>query len=146
MPTFLLGADHGGFALKEHLRKTLERLGVRYEDLSSEVTEGDDYPLAAQNVAEHLTNARDAVGLLVCRTGFGMDMAANRFRGIRAAVIRSSAEARLAREHNHANVLVLGSDFTTPSQADQILKTWIDTPGSHAQRHVRRIHQLDSDV
>ncbi len=146
MPTFLLGADHGGFALKEHLRKTLDRLGVRYEDLSPEVVEGDDYPLHAQRVAKHLTQARDTVGLLVCRTGFGMDMAANRFRGVRAAVARSTAEARLAREHNHANVLVLGAEFTSPSQADQILKTWMETLGSHAQRHVRRIHQLDADV
>ncbi len=146
MPTFLLGADHGGFDLKEHLRKTLDRLDIPYEDLSPEVVEGDDYPLAAQRVARHLTQGRDQLGLLVCRSGIGMDMAANRFRGVRAAVIRSAAEARLAREHNHANVLVLGSDLTTPSQADQILKTWLETPGSHAQRHVRRIHQLDTDV
>lgn len=143
MSTFILGADHGGFSLKEHLRRALERRGIRYEDLSEEQEEEDDYPLIAQRVARHVARSSDTFGLLVCTTGLGMDMAANRFRGVRAATIRTSEEARLAREHNHANVLVLGEVFTAPKQAEHILTTWLDTRPSYARRHVRRIHQLD---
>ncbi len=146
MSTFILGADHGGFSLKEHLRKTLVRLGLRVEDLSPEVVQGDDYPLIAQRVAKHVSQASDTFGILICKSGFGMDIAANRFRGVRAVVVRTMAEAQMAREHNHANILVLGEEFTSPTQATHILTTWIDARPSHAQRHVRRIHQLDIDL
>lgn len=146
MPTFILGADHAGFALKEHLRKVLDQLNVRYEDLSPKIVEGDDYPFIAKRVAKLVAEKGDVHGLLVCGTGFGMDIAANRFRGVRAVVAQTAAEARLAREHNHANILVLGGHITEPAVASHILKTWIDAHPSYAQRHVRRIHQIDSDV
>lgn len=146
MSTFILGADHAGYALKEHLRKTLDQLGVRYQDLSPEVTEGDDYPFIAKRVAKHVVEKSDVQGLLVCGTGFGMDIAANRFKGVRAVVVQTAEEARLAREHNHANILVLGGHITEPAMAAHILKTWIDARPSYAQRHVRRIHQIDADL
>ena len=143
MPTFILGADHGGFSLKEHLRHVLERRGIRYEDVSEMLDEGDDYPPIAQRVARHVSRSNETFGLLVCTTGIGMDIAANRFRGVRAVTVRSSEEARYAREHNHANILVLGEAFTSPKQAEHILSTWLDTHPSYARRHVRRVHQLD---
>lgn len=146
MTTFILGADHAGFALKEHLRKVLDQLHVRYEDLSPDVVEGDDYPFIAKRVAKLVVEKGDVHGLLICGTGFGMDIAANRLRGARAVVVQTAEEARLAREHNHANILVLGGRTIEPSQASHILKTWIDSHPSYAQRHVRRVHQLDSDV
>ncbi|MBP7006238.1 RpiB/LacA/LacB family sugar-phosphate isomerase, partial [Patescibacteria group bacterium] len=134
MSTFILGADHGGFSLKEHLRKTLIRLGMRVEDLSPDVVQGDDYPLIAQRVARHVAGSSETLGVLVCKSGFGMDIAANRIRGVRAIVARTAAEAQIAREHNHANILVLGEEFTPQIQAAHILKTWIDTRPSHSER------------
>ena len=143
MPTFILGADHGGFSLKESVRKLLEQRAIRYEDLSQTLNEEDDYPLVAQRVAHHVAQQNEVFGILVCTSGLGMDIAANRVRGARAAVIRTTEEARLAREHNHANILVLGEAFTTPRQAAAILTTWLDTRPSYARRHVRRVHQMD---
>lgn len=144
MSTFILGADHGGFALKEHLKRTLEHKGIPYQDVTEDFQEGDDYPPIARHVAQLMKDQNDTFGLLVCRSGIGMDIAANRFRGIRATTIRTAEEARLAREHNHANVLVLGADFTSATQAERILSAWIDVRPSYAQRHVRRVHQLDT--
>lgn len=146
MTTFLLGADHAGYALKEHLRKTLDQLGIRYQDLSPDLVEGDDYPFIAKRVAKQVVEKDGVQGLLVCGTGFGMDIAANRLRGVRAVVVQTAEEARLAREHNHANIIVFGGRITEPAQASHILKAWIDAHPSYAQRHVRRVHQLDADV
>lgn len=144
MSTFILGADHGGFALKEHLKHTLEHKGIAYQDVTEDMQDGDDYPPIAQHVAQLVKDRSDTFGLLICRSGIGMDIAANRFRGIRATTIRNAEEARMAREHNHANILVLGADYTSPKQAEQILSTWLDARPSYAQRHVRRVHQLDA--
>ncbi len=142
MPLFLLGSDHAGFRLKEHLRRTLAARGIAFEDFSPDVVEGDDYVPVAERVAKHLSPTNDVMGILVCGSGFGMAIAANRFREARAVVIRTSEEARLAREHNHANILVLGEHFTSSRQAEQILTAWIDAHPSYSARHVRRIHQL----
>ena len=146
MVTFILGADHAGFALKEHVRKVLDTLNISYEDFSPAMMDGDDYPLIAKRVAKIIAEKSNTQGILVCGSGFGMDIAANRIRGVRAAVIQTAAEARLAREHNHANILVLGGHIIEPSLASHILKTWIDTQPSFAQRHVRRIHEIDADL
>ena len=144
MSTFILGGDHGGFALKEHLKRTLEQKGISYQDVTEDLQDGDDYPPIAQHVAQLMKDRSDTFGLLICRSGIGMDIAANRFRGIRATTIRTAEEAKLAREHNHANILVLGADFTSPKQAAHILSSWLDARPSYAQRHVRRVHQLDT--
>lgn len=144
MSTYLLGADHAGFALKERLRLFLAKQRLRVEDLSPDAQDGDDYPDVAQRLAKHIAKHPDTRGILVCGSGFGMEIAANRFRGVRAVVVRTAEEAQLAREHNHANILVFGERFTSPAQAEHILTAWMEASPSLAQRHVRRIHKLDA--
>ncbi len=135
------GADHAGFRLKEHLKKDLTKSGWTVEDLTPTFVADDDYPAIGRKVAEAVV-ARDALGILVCGTGMGMDIAANRLRGARAVVIRTLREARLSREHNHANILVLGARLMSKKQAETIARVWLKTPYSKEKRHARRVKQL----
>jgi ribose 5-phosphate isomerase B len=143
---FILGADHAGFALKEALRRYLQEQKIRVEDASPIYKEDDDYPAVAKRVAKAVSRDLQAQGLLVCGSGFGMSMAANRIKGARAATARSSSEARLAREDTHANILALGSRVTPTAIAKKILDAWLAATPSKAERHLRRIKQLDRDV
>lgn len=138
-----LGADHAGFALKEIVKKSLAAKGVMVMDLSPVLIKGDDYPLAARKVAMAILDNKDSLGVLFCGTGHGMDMAANRFRGIRATVARTDKDAKLSREHNHANILVLGGWDTKNAAANKIVNTFLKTKPSKDARHVRRVKQLD---
>lgn len=139
-----IGADHAGFPLKETLRLMLEKDGYDVEDISPVYTPHDDYPLSAKRVAKALQKKNGALGLLVCGTGHGMEMAANRFKGIRAFVARAEQDAILARQHNHANVIVFGGWVTKPALAKKMLCAWLKAKPSHAMRHLRRIKQLDT--
>ncbi len=143
MHTFVIGADHRGFSLKESLKDTLRKEGCEFTDISESLDPNDDYPGIAQLVAKQVLRHDHVQGLLICGSGHGMDIAANRFRGVRAVVIRAPDEAAAAREHNHANVLVLGSDHTSPEKAAAILHAWIHAHPSYAERHTRRVHALD---
>lgn len=145
--TILLGADHAGFALKQRLKAVLERRGFPVKDLTPKLKAGDDYPLVAKKLAKAVATSykRQApgFGVLVCGSGLGMDIAANRTKGVRAVVVRDVKEAKLSREHNHANVLVLGAWMTKPAMAERLLDTWLKAKPSDAARHLRRIKQLD---
>lgn len=137
-PTIYVGADHAGFALKEKI-KTAGSI-----DLSPRLVEGDDYPLAARKVAMAVAQDKDSLGILVCGTGHGMDIAANRLKGVRAIVARTEKDAKLSREHNHANIIVLGGWITKPALAKKIIATFLKTKPSKDARHVRRVKQLDA--
>ncbi len=137
-----LAADHAGFALKEALKQSLPN-SVEVHDLSPKLIEGDDYPAVAKLAAKAVLKYK-AEALLVCGTGLGMDIAANRLKGIRAVVVRTPKEAKLSREHNHANILILGGRLTKKKEAEAITKAWLRTPFSTESRHVRRIKQLDT--
>ncbi len=139
----LLGADHAGFALKETLKTALRRSGIPFQDLTPVFTEGDDYPPIASRVAKEVGRS-GGLGVLVCGTGHGMDVAANRRKGIRAIVARTPEDGVIAREHNHANILVLGGRVTTPRRAAAIVRAWLHATPSRAERHVRRVQQLDA--
>ncbi|OIN90282.1 hypothetical protein AUJ42_03305 [Candidatus Collierbacteria bacterium CG1_02_44_10] len=141
---FFLGADHVGFALKQQLLEALTQDGYHVKDFSPSYKEGDDYPKSAKRVAKALQKDPQALGVLVCGTGHGMEMAANRFKHIRAFVARTEEDAKLAREHNHANVIVFGGWVTKSPAAKKILHTWIKAKPSSAARHKRRIHALDT--
>ena len=145
--TILLGADHAGYKLKEHLKTVLERRGYPVKDLTPKLKAGDDYPIVAKKLAKLIATShkRQAphFGVLVCGSGLGMDIAANRTKGVRAVVVRDVKEAKLSREHNQANVLVLGAWMTKPALAERLLDTWLKTKPSDAARHLRRIKQLD---
>ncbi|HET7423972.1 MAG TPA: ribose 5-phosphate isomerase B [Gemmatimonadales bacterium] len=137
-----IGADHAGFALKERLVDELRRLGYEPLDLGTHSTESTDYPDYAHEVAARVEHHDVERGVLLCGTGLGMAYAANRHPGVRAAVAWTPEVARLAREHNDANVLILPARFVSPEDGLEILKTWLATDFAGG-RHARRIAKID---
>lgn len=137
-----IGADHAGFALKERLVQELQALGYEPLDLGTHSTESTDYPDFAHPVAEQVEHGEARRGVLLCGTGLGMAYAANRHHGVRAAVAWTPEIARLARQHNDANVLVLPARYVTEGQGVEILRAWLDTP-FEGGRHARRIQKIE---
>lgn len=137
-----LAADHAGFDEKEKIKKTLDELGVEYEDLGTDSSESVDYPDFAQQLGKKVASGEFEQGILVCGSGTGMAIAANKVKGVRAAVAWQPDIARLAREHNNANVLALPGRFTTEEEAAEIVKAWFaaDFEGG---RHERRVSKLE---
>jgi ribose 5-phosphate isomerase B len=139
---FAVGADHAGFELKEHLRAVLTAAGHEVVDLGTRSTESTDYPDWAELVAAAVAGGAAERGLLVCGSGVGMAIAANRHRGVRAAACSDLFTARLARAHNDANLLALGARIVAPGLAEAILRTFAETP-FEGGRHERRVAKLD---
>ena len=137
-----IGADHAGYALKERLIDELRRLGYEPLDLGTHSTESTDYPDYAHEVAARVEHHDAERGVLLCGTGLGMSYAANRHPGVRAAVAWTPEVARLAREHNDANVLILPARFVSPEDGVEILKTWLGTDFAGG-RHARRVAKID---
>ena len=142
--TIPIGADHAGFALKERLKAELEKLGYRVEDVGPGSDDSVDYPDFAHQVADRVEHGRARRGVLTCGTGLGMSYAANRHHGVRAAVAWTPEIAKLAREHNDANVLVLPARFLTEEQGIEILRTWLAT-SFEGGRHQRRIDKIETE-
>lgn len=143
--TIYLGADHGGFQLKEQLKAWLQDWGYAFQDLGAFSLEpDDDYPDFVFPVAEQVAAgaAQGDMGILLCRSSGGMTLAANKVPGIRAVSLTSTEEAELARSKNHANIATLAGDYLTPDQARQIIKVFLETPPSDAQRHIRRLQKI----
>src|SRR5688500_17025222 len=138
----LIASDHAGFELKEKLKRALDAKGVAYRDLGAGSTDPVDYPDQARKVAEGVSRGEADRGLLVCGSGTGMAMAANRFRGVRAAVAADEETARLSREHNDANVLALGGRLVEPERAERVLKVFLETP-VEGGRHARRVAKIE---
>lgn len=134
----VIAADHGGFELKTFLVKELERMGRPVVDLGCHSPESVDYPDYADRVAEAIARGEADMGILVCGSGIGISMAANRHRHIRAALVHDHLTARLARQHNDANVLVLGGRLLGPEVARDCLETFLATE-FEGGRHSRRI-------
>ncbi|MGE3274644.1 MAG: ribose 5-phosphate isomerase B [Vicinamibacterales bacterium] len=141
-----LGADHAGVGLKDALKAVLDAAGIAYEDFGTTTAESVDYPDYARAVAAGVADGRFDRGILVCGSGIGMAIAANKLPGIRASVVSTPDAARLSREHNDLNVLTLGARTTPPDQAAEIVRTFLTTPfaeGRHAGR-VQKIHALEA--
>ena len=138
----ILGSDHAGFALKQELKQQLEARGLRVEDIGAHSEQPVDYPVVAHELAEAVACGRFARGVLVCGTGIGVSMAANRHPGVRAAVAYDEETARLSREHNDANVLALGGRSLERGTARRILDVWLDTP-FEGGRHARRVALIE---
>ncbi len=140
-----LGADHAGLELKEKVREYLVSQGYEVEDLGTHSPQPVDYPDYAEKVAARVAAKAVAFGVLVCGTGLGVAMAANKVPGIRAAPCNDTISARLAREHNDANVLTLGGRLTDEATARKILDTWLATPfaGGRHERRVEKIAAID---
>lgn len=139
-----IGADHGGFALKETAITLLESLGHQTKDIGTFSTESVDYPLQAEEVCNLVKNEDCEMGILICGTGIGMSMAANRFNGIRAALCSGIFTAEMSRKHNNSNVLCLGARVTGEGLAMEIIKTWLKTP-FESGRHQRRVCMFDNN-
>lgn len=138
----VVGADHGGFELKEQIRAWLEEMGHNVTDAGCYSSESVDYPVYAAKVCEMVKDGSADRGILVCGTGIGMSMAANRHRGIRAALCHEIFTAAMSRHHNDANVLCMGGRVIGSALAREMVKTWVDTPFDEG-RHSRRISMFD---
>lgn len=136
-----IGADHAGVELKDHLRAYLAELGHDVEDLGTEGTASVDYPDFAHRVAETVAGGDAARGLLVCGTGQGMSMAANRHAGVRAAVCCNAYETRMTRAHNDANVLCIGSRVIGRGVAEDLCRIFLETE-FEGGRHQRRVDKI----
>ncbi len=137
-----VGSDHAGYRLKEAVKEYLQSQGHRITDYGTSSEESVDYADFALPVARGVAAGRHQRGVLVCGTGQGMTMAANRIRGIRAALCLDAETAQMSRRHNDANVLVLSGWKVSPEEAGRILSTWLSTE-FEGGRHLRRIRKLD---
>jgi len=137
-----VAADHGGYQLKEYLKSVITAAGHHVVDLGTDSEASVDYPAFAQALAQTLRTGKVERGILVCGTGIGMSIAANRFEGIRAALCTSVHMAEMSRAHNNANVLCLGGRVLSPGEAEAIVKVWLDAPFETGGRHDRRLAQI----
>jgi ribose 5-phosphate isomerase B len=139
------GSDHAGFDLRLNLARWAESAGHQALHFGAPGHDPFDYPDAAKAVVEALLGDQCDVGVLICGTGIGVSIAANRHKGVRAAVACSTKAAALARQHNHANVLCLGARTTDPIEAQEILEVFLATRPDAHERHVRRVRKLDGN-
>jgi ribose 5-phosphate isomerase B len=136
-----LASDHAGYTEKERLKALLADLGVEFDDLGTVSEESVDYPDYARKVAEQVAEGRVEQGLLVCGSGTGMAITANKVPGVRAAVAWSEETARLARQHNDANVLAIGARTTPPGDIPKIVRAWFETE-FEGGRHAARVEKI----
>ena len=136
-----IGSDHAGFALKESLAGWLRETGTELQDLGTYSAESVDYPDIAAKVCELVVAGQAERGILVCGSGIGMSIAANKIAGVRAALVHDEFTARRAREHNHCNVLCLGTDLVGEEQIRNIVTIFLSTPFSDG-RHTQRIAKI----
>jgi len=140
-PKIALAADHAGFPLKEAVKKYLLKKGYPLEDFGTFSTESVDYPDAAHPAAESVASGKNQYGIFICGSGQGMQLAANRHKGVRAALCWNPEIARLSRSHNDANVLTLPGRFITKTMALKIIRIWLET-SFEGGRHLRRVEKI----
>lgn len=141
-----IGSDHGGYELKEHIKKHLEECGVEYKDYGTYSEASVDYPDCAEPVCKAVTSGEAENGILICGTGIGISMAANKFKGIRAALCSDVYSAKMTKEHNNANVICLGGRVTGRELAFMIVDAWRNAEfqgGRHADR-IAKIHAIEN--
>ncbi|NLT94358.1 MAG: ribose 5-phosphate isomerase B [Clostridia bacterium] len=141
-----LGSDHGGFLLKEEIKKYLEKKGIEYKDFGTNSTDSCDYPDIALPAAQAVASGQFDRGILICGTGIGIGIAANKVPGIRAALCHDTFSARASREHNNANILTMGERVIGRGLALDIVDVWLNTEfaGGRHQRRVEKIHQIEN--
>lgn len=144
----LLGSDHGGLALKESIKPLLEERGIDYEDCGTYSTDSVDYPDFGEKVARRVSNGDAEKGILFCGTGIGMSIIANKFTGVRAALATDLFTAQMAKEHNNANILVLGGRVLQEDQARSMVAIWLDSPfdGGRHQQRLDKISQIEHEL
>ena len=137
-----LGSDHGGFDLKEEIKKHLEERNIEYKDFGTYDKNSCDYPDFGRAAAESVASGECEKGIVVCTTGIGISIVANKVKGIRCALCSETTSARLTREHNDANMLALGGGFVGTLQALEIVDVFLDTKVSGLEMHSRRIAKI----
>jgi ribose 5-phosphate isomerase B len=138
-----LASDHGGFELKEAVKAFLKSIGTEPIDLGTFSEDSVDYPEFAAQVAEKVSTGRFERGILICGTGIGMSIAANKFRGVRAALVNDLYSSRFSREHTDANILVMGGRVVGKDVAKEIVRIWLETPFAGG-RHQRRLEKIEA--
>ncbi len=138
-----LGSDHGGFALKQELMKHLDARGLEYKDYGTYSDASCDYPVYGKAVAHAVASGECERGIIICGTGIGISIAANKVPGVRAALCGDCFSAEMTRLHNDANILAMGARVVGPGLAMKIADTFLDTPFSGDERHIRRINQIE---
>ncbi len=138
-----LGCDHGGFDLKQHVIRHLEERGIAYKDFGCYDKTSCDYPQFGRAAAQAVASGECEKGIVICTTGIGISMTANKVKGVRAALCSEPLSARMTRLHNDANVLALGGALIGPNMAVEIVDTFLDTEFSGEEKHCRRIGQIE---
>jgi len=144
----LLGSDHGGLELKESVKALLEERGIGYEDCGTYSTDSVDYPDFGEKVSRRVSNGEAEKGILFCGTGIGMSIIANKFPGVRAALATDLFTAQMAKEHNNANILVLGGRVLQKEQALSMVAVWLDSQfdGGRHQQRLDKIRQIENEL
>ena len=137
-----LGSDHGAVELKEEVKKVLAEFDAEINDVGTFGTESVDYPDVAEKVCADVVSGKSERGIVLCGTGIGISIAANKIRGIRCALCGDVYSAKMSREHNNANVLAMGGRVLGFGSAGEIVRTWIQTDFSNGERHNRRIDKI----
>ncbi len=137
-----VGCDHGGLELKQEIVKLLQKRQLDFTDFGTDGSASVDYPDYAAKVAGAVSAGEAELGILVCGTGIGMSITANKFAGIRAALVHDEFTAQMAREHNNANILALGGRILTPEQGAKLVTIWLDTEFA-GDRHQKRLTKID---
>ncbi len=140
-----IGCDHGGFELKQEIIRHLQERGLEFKDFGCYSTASCDYPEYGRAVAKAVAGGECEKGILICGTGIGISITANKVKGIRAALCSDCFSAEATRLHNDANILAMGGRVVGPGLAVKIVDTFLDTPFSEEERHKRRIAQIEED-
>ena len=138
-----LGCDHGGYELMQEVKAHLDQKGIAYRDFGCYSTESVDYPIYGKKVAEAVAGGECEQGILICGTGIGISIVANKVKGIRAALCSDCFSAEATRQHNNANILAMGGRVVGPGLALKIVDTFLETPFSGDERHERRISMIE---
>ncbi len=137
----VIGSDHGGYKLKEEVKKYLEEAGIEYKDVGTDSETSVNYPEFAAKVAEEISSKKAETGILICRSGIGMSIVANKFKGVRCAPCYEEQTAKFSRMHNNANVLALGADYVNVNKAICIVRMFLATP-FEGGRHEERVNMI----
>ena len=142
-----IGADHGGYKLKEEIKKYLEESGIEYKDYGTNSEERTDYPIYAKKVSEAIQNKECECGILVCKSGYGMTVVANKFKGIRAASIHDQESAKYAKADDDINVITISGNNTTIEEAIKIIRMWLGTEfkGGRYQERIEMINNIEKE-
>ncbi len=142
-----LGSDHGGYKLKEEIKKYLEEVGINYKDFGTDSEERTDYPIYAKKVADAIIEKECDKGILLCKSGCGMAIVANKFKGIRAGLVINENEAKLAKADDDINVITISGNNTTIEEAIKIIRMWLGTEfkGGRYQERIEMINNIEKE-